>query len=59
MKSVPRSSAPMTVAEIIDRHPLSGLQIRALVLCFFVVLVDGYDLAAIGYVAPALHRPGA
>ena len=46
----------MKVAEIIDRHPLSGLQIRVLVLCFFVVLVDGYDLAAIGYVAPALHQ---
>ena len=31
------------------------LQITIVVLCFLIVAVDGFDTAAIGYIAPALR----
>jgi AAHS family 4-hydroxybenzoate transporter-like MFS transporter len=33
---------------------LSGFQTTVLILCFLVVAVDGFDTAAVSYVAPAL-----
>ena len=53
------AAAPDTIDAIADdgvATRLTAAQVRVLVLCFLVVLVDGYDLAAIGYIAPALHR---
>ncbi|MBC3467512.1 MFS transporter [Pseudomonas sp. RW10S2] len=46
----------LTPSAIIDNSPLSMLQIRVLLLCFVVVVLDGFDTAAIGYVAPELIR---
>jgi AAHS family 4-hydroxybenzoate transporter-like MFS transporter len=34
--------------------PLSGLQIRVFLLCSLIVLLDGYDLQAMGLAVPAL-----
>lgn len=42
------------LSELIDRSPLGALQIRVLLLCFLIVLLDGFDTAAIGYIAPEL-----
>ncbi|WP_205894996.1 hypothetical protein [Metapseudomonas otitidis] len=42
------------IADIIDDSPISGLQVRVLVFCFLIVLLDGFDTAVIGYVAPEL-----
>lgn len=42
------------IAGIIDDSPISGLQVRVLVFCFLIVLLDGFDTAVIGYVAPEL-----
>jgi MFS transporter, AAHS family, 4-hydroxybenzoate transporter len=36
--------------------PLSALQIRIFVLCALIVLLDGYDLQAMGLAVPALAR---
>ncbi len=36
--------------------PLSALQIRIFLLCALVVLLDGYDLSAMGLAVPALGR---
>lgn len=44
------------VQELLDRSPFSRFQKTLLALCFLVVLLDGYDTAAIGYVAPALMK---
>lgn len=44
------------LTELIDRSPISALQVRVLVLCFLIVLLDGFDTAAIGYIAPELIR---
>src|SRR5580698_143975 len=36
--------------------PLSALQIRIFLLCALIVLLDGYDLQAMGLAVPALSR---
>lgn len=46
----------LRVSDLIDNSPLSALQIRVLLLCFLVVVLDGFDTAAIGYIAPELIR---
>ncbi len=53
-RSVPQ---PINVAALIDRHPMSLLQIRIVVLCGLAALFDGFDLLAIGVAAPAMARP--
>lgn len=44
----------LDVQEVINAHPLSALQKRVIFLCFLVVAIDGFDTAAIGFIAPAL-----
>jgi AAHS family 4-hydroxybenzoate transporter-like MFS transporter len=56
------STAPLcNVSELIDRHPLGAFQIRIVVLCTLVALLDGLDLQSIGLAAPGimadLHVP--
>src|SRR3954447_26815574 len=43
------------IQEFINSRPLSRYQIMVIVLCFLVVAADGFDTAAVGYVAPALR----
>jgi AAHS family 4-hydroxybenzoate transporter-like MFS transporter len=42
--------------DILDRSPVSGLQWTAFALCFAVMLLDGFDTAIIGFLAPAISR---
>ncbi len=44
------------LVEFIDRQPIGGFQIRLLLTCAAVLLLDGFDTQAIGYVAPALAK---
>lgn len=44
----------LDVQTIINANPLSALQKRVILLCFLVVAIDGFDTAAIGFIAPAL-----
>jgi AAHS family 4-hydroxybenzoate transporter-like MFS transporter len=44
------------VQRLIDDHPLSRWQWVVFALCFFIVLLDGFDTAAIGYIAPSLIK---
>lgn len=52
------SSAPqrVPVRDIIDHSRMSAYQVMVLLLCFTVVLLDGFDTAAVGYIAPALRQ---
>jgi MFS transporter, AAHS family, 4-hydroxybenzoate transporter len=43
------------VQAFINEHRLSSVQVLLLVLCFFVVAIDGFDTAAIGFIAPAIR----
>lgn len=42
------------VAQLIDQSPLGRYQIRAIVLCALVALLDGFDTQAIAFVAPVI-----
>jgi AAHS family 4-hydroxybenzoate transporter-like MFS transporter len=54
--SFPPISLPtsINVQDFISRQRLSRFQMTVVALCFLVVDVDGFDTAAIGYIAPAL-----
>jgi AAHS family 4-hydroxybenzoate transporter-like MFS transporter len=43
------------VQDIINSHSLSRFQVTVIILCFLVVAIDGFDTAAIGFIAPALR----
>ena len=49
---MPRPAA-IDVTRFIDEAPLSPFQILIVVLCFLVVAIDGFDTAAIGFIAPS------
>jgi MFS transporter, AAHS family, 4-hydroxybenzoate transporter len=49
------ATAAIDVQDVINRHPLSGFQKRIIGLCFLVVMIDGFDTAAVGFIAPALR----
>jgi len=55
-KTPSSGTAPRTidVVEFIDAQKFSLYQWAILLLCFLVLAVDGFDAAAIGYIAPAL-----
>jgi len=46
----------MTIDGVINDRKTSTVQILTLLLCFLVVAVDGFDVAAAGYVAPLLKH---
>ncbi len=45
---------PVNVQFFLNRHGFGGYQWLIFGLCFLVVLLDGFDTAAIGYIAPSL-----
>ncbi|HWS64918.1 MAG TPA: MFS transporter [Steroidobacteraceae bacterium] len=47
---------PTDIGALIDSRPLSPFQVRVLVLIGCLVLMDGFDVQVIGFVAPALLR---
>lgn len=44
----------VNIQTFLNEHPFSGFQWRIFVMCFVVVLLDGFDTAAIGFIAPSL-----
>jgi len=48
--------AAVDVAAFIDAQPVGAFQIKLLLTCAAVLLLDGFDTTAIGYVAPALAK---
>jgi AAHS family 4-hydroxybenzoate transporter-like MFS transporter len=45
----------MDVQDVIDDNPVSRFQKLVIALCFLVVAIDGFDTAAVGFIAPALR----
>ena len=48
-----RSNA-VNIQTFINEHPFSGFQWLIFFMCFVIVLLDGFDTAAIGFIAPSL-----
>jgi len=46
----------LSVSEVIDRQPMGRFQIRAIALCCFVAVLDGFDTQCMGYLAPSMAR---
>src|SRR5262249_17099616 len=46
----------LDVTAAIDQSPLGALGLRVLVLCGLVILIDGFDVQVITYVAPVLTQ---
>lgn len=44
----------VNVQTLLNEHPFSRFQWLVFALCFAIVLIDGFDTAAIGYIAPSL-----
>jgi AAHS family 4-hydroxybenzoate transporter-like MFS transporter len=51
-----QSNRTVNVQTFLNEHPFSAYQWLIFVLCFFIVLLDGFDTAAIGFVAPSLLK---
>jgi MFS transporter, AAHS family, 4-hydroxybenzoate transporter len=49
-----KQSVALDVRQFLDEHPLSNFQILAATMCGAIAFMDGYDVQAMGYVAPAL-----
>lgn len=47
---------PLDVQSFINRERFSRYQWLVFALCFFIVLLDGFDTAAIGFIAPSLMK---
>ena len=41
---------------LIDAAPIGKMQWRVIICCFLVVMLDGFDTAAIGFIAPAIRE---
>ena len=46
----------VNVQTFLNEHPFSGFQWLIFAVCFVIVLLDGFDTAAIGYIAPSLIK---
>lgn len=49
-----RADGAVKVQDFLDQHPFSPYQWLIFGLCFLIVLLDGFDTAAIGFIAPSL-----
>ena len=49
-------SEAINVPDLIDQQNVSSFQIKVLLLCSAIVLMDGFDAQALGYVAPVLSK---
>jgi len=51
-----RSADVVDIQGFLNAHPFSPFQWLIFALCFTIVLLDGFDTAAIGFIAPSLVR---
>ena len=47
---------PVTVSSVVDARPVGRVQIVVLVLCGFVMFLDGFDTQALSFAAPLLAK---
>ena len=53
MATEPRA---LTVNDIIDERPLSSFQLKTILLCSLVLLLDGFDTQAMGFLVPPISE---
>ena len=55
MKSVSDMSR-VDISQLIDNSRIGRLQVGTFIICFLCLILDGFDVQALGYVAPAIIR---
>ena len=53
-ETIQTDSSVVNVQTLLNESPFTGYQWRIFALCFLIVLLDGFDTAAIGFIAPSL-----
>jgi MFS transporter, AAHS family, 4-hydroxybenzoate transporter len=54
---LPQTPPPqIEIGDLLDNRPLSGLQIRVIVLCALAVLIDGFDIQLMALSVPTLSE---
>src|ERR1043166_4840100 len=48
------TTANISITDVVDNCKLGPFQIRLLALCTLCLIMDGFDVQAVGYVAPAI-----
>ncbi|MES3021768.1 MAG: MFS transporter [Pseudomonadota bacterium] len=56
MQNNAKGADRVDVQEFLNQHPFSPFQWLIFALCFTIVLLDGFDTAAIGFIAPSLIK---
>lgn len=46
----------LDVTQFIDERKMNWFNAKVVILCFFIILFDGYDIGAVGYAGPSLVR---
>jgi AAHS family 4-hydroxybenzoate transporter-like MFS transporter len=54
MQNTSAASATVNLTELLENSRIGPLQIRVFVLCMACLIMDGFDVQAMGYVAPAV-----
>jgi AAHS family 4-hydroxybenzoate transporter-like MFS transporter len=54
MQNKGAAAATLNLTELMDNCRIGSLQIRVFVLCLASLIMDGFDVQAMGYVAPAM-----
>ena len=49
-----RRPATINIGELLENSQIGPLQIRVFLLCMICLIMDGFDVQAMGYVAPAI-----
>ena len=51
-------SRPSTidVSEVLDKNKISGFQVGVFLICGLCLIMDGFDVQALGYLAPAIIK---
>src|SRR5438132_10306721 len=47
---------PVNISERVDTSPIGSLQITTFAICLLCLIMDGFDVQALGYVAPEIVR---
>src|SRR5712691_6951370 len=49
-------SSTVDISEVLDRNKIGGFQAGIFVLCGLCLIMDGFDVQALGYLAPAIIK---
>ena len=54
MTTSARTAGTVNISELLENSRIGPLQIRVFALCMICLIMDGFDVQAMGYVAPAV-----